>query len=70
MDLLDLISNIGSNLSLFIGISFISLAEIFELFVEIICIVFQNKKQNKSSQPALNMVDFKVKKLRKRTYSL
>jgi hypothetical protein len=31
MDLFDLISNIGSNLSLFIGISFISLAEIIEL---------------------------------------
>jgi len=45
MDLFDLISNIGSNLSLFIGISFISLAEIIELLLELFCIFFESKKE-------------------------
>jgi hypothetical protein len=39
MDIFDLISNIGGNLGLFIGISFLSFAELIELFVEIICII-------------------------------
>ena len=37
---LDLISNIGGNLGLFIGISFLSFAELIELLVEIIYIIF------------------------------
>ncbi len=40
MDLYDFISNIGGNLSLFIGISFLSLIEFIELFIEIIVIIF------------------------------
>ncbi len=67
MDLFDLISSIGSNLSLFIGISFISLAEIVELFTEIFCIIFENKKCKKSPQGSLN-TDGKINK--KRTISL
>ena len=39
MDVFDLISNIGGNLGLFIGISFLSLAEFIELFIEIIYII-------------------------------
>jgi len=39
MNEFDLISNIGGNLGLFIGISFLSFAELIELFVEIICII-------------------------------
>jgi len=39
MDEFDLISNIGSNLSLFIGISFLSFAEIIEIIGEIIIIL-------------------------------
>ena len=35
----DLISNIGGNLGLFIGISFLSFAELIELFIEIIYII-------------------------------
>jgi len=53
MDLLDLISNIGSNLSLFIGISFISFAEIVELLIEIFCIFFENRTNSK--QPSLKI---------------
>jgi hypothetical protein len=43
MDLFDFISNIGGNLSLFIGISFLSLIEFIELFIEIIVIIFNRK---------------------------
>ena len=32
MDILDLISNIGGTLGLFIGMSFLSFAEVFEIF--------------------------------------
>jgi len=39
MNEFDLISNIGGNLGLFIGISFLSFAELIELLVEIICII-------------------------------
>ena len=39
MNVFDLISNIGGNLGLFIGISFLSFAELIELLVEIICII-------------------------------
>ena len=44
MDLSDLISNIGSNLSLFIGISFLSFAEIIEILIEIIIILLEKKQ--------------------------
>jgi hypothetical protein len=39
MNILDLISNIGGNLGLFIGVSFLSFAEIIELFIEILFIL-------------------------------
>jgi hypothetical protein len=39
MNEFDLISNIGGNLGLFIGISFLSFAELIELFIEIIYII-------------------------------
>ena len=41
MTVFDLISNIGGNLGLFIGISFLSFAEIIELLVEIILIIYK-----------------------------
>jgi hypothetical protein len=41
MNVFDLISNIGGNLGLFIGISFLSFAELIELLVEIICIILK-----------------------------
>jgi hypothetical protein len=37
----DLISNLGDNFGLFIGISFLSFAEFIELFIEIILILFK-----------------------------
>jgi hypothetical protein len=46
MNEFDLISNIGGNLGLFIGISFLSFAELIELFVEITCI-FLGKRGNR-----------------------
>ncbi len=80
MDILDLISSIGSNLSLFIGISFISLAEIFELFVEILLIFFESKKIKTQATSLLvplsspsklsNENDSAYKKKKKRTYSV
>ena len=47
MNVIDLISNIGSNLSLFIGISFISFAEIIEVIGEIVIILLLRKKDLK-----------------------
>ena len=44
MDIIDLISNIGSTLSLFIGISFLSFAEIIEVIGEIVIILLLRKK--------------------------
>jgi hypothetical protein len=41
MTVFDLISNIGGNLGLFIGISFLSFAELIELLVEIILIIYR-----------------------------
>ena len=41
MTVFDLMSNIGGNLGLFIGISFLSFAEIIELLVEIILIIYK-----------------------------
>ncbi len=80
MDILDLISSIGSNLSLFIGISFISLAEIFELFVEILLIFFESKKIKTQATSLLvplsspsklsNENDSAYKQKKKRTYSV
>jgi hypothetical protein len=43
MNVFDLISNIGGNLGLFIGISFLSFAELIELLVEIIYIILGKK---------------------------
>jgi hypothetical protein len=43
MNEFDLISNIGGNLGLFIGISFLSFAELIELLVEIIYIILGRK---------------------------
>jgi len=43
MDGFDFISNIGGNLGLFIGISFLSLIELVEFLIEIICIFFKRK---------------------------
>jgi len=67
MDLLDLISNIGSNLSLFIGISFISFAEIVELLIEIFCIFFENKRPKLTSP--LRKVSYMVYKINIKRHS-
>jgi len=45
MDFIDLIANIGGNLGLFIGVSFLSFAEIIELILEIFIILCRKKKQ-------------------------
>ena len=45
-ELIDLIANIGGNLGLFIGISFLSFAELFELIIEIIVILFHKNNNN------------------------
>ena len=43
MTFVDLISNVGGTFGLFIGISFLSLAEIFELIFQIIFILFEKR---------------------------
>ena len=40
-DIWDLVSNIGGNSGLFIGISFLSFAEIIELIVELLFIIME-----------------------------
>lgn len=40
MSVYDMVANIGGNLSLFIGISFVSVVEVFEFFIELLCAVF------------------------------
>jgi hypothetical protein len=47
MDEWDLISNIGGNLGLFIGFSFLNLVELIELIIEIIIISVQKKSSSK-----------------------
>ena len=47
MDFFDLISNIGGNLGLFIGISFLSFAEIIELLIEAIYIICEKRQFHK-----------------------
>jgi len=42
MQFIDLISNIGGSLGLFVGISFISFLELFEILIEIIFVYFEN----------------------------
>jgi len=44
MDFFDLISNIGGNLGLFIGISFLSFAEIIEFIIEVVYILVDSKR--------------------------
>ena len=44
----DLVSNIGGTLGLFLGLSFLSLIEFFEIFLQILIIsLFKRKNQNK-----------------------
>ena len=44
MSLSDLISNIGGNLGLFIGISFLSFAEIIEILIEVLIFLINKNK--------------------------
>ena len=44
MDIFDLVSNIGSNLSLYFGVSFVSFAEFIEIIGEIVIILFEKKR--------------------------
>ena len=44
MDFFDLVSNIGGNLGLFIGVSFLSFAEIIEFIIEAVYILFESKR--------------------------
>ena len=46
----DLVSNIGGTLGLYIGLSFLSLVEIFEILLQILIISFQKKKVTNNSQ--------------------
>ena len=46
----DLVSNIGGTLGLYIGLSFLSLVEIFEILLKILIISFQKKKVTNNSQ--------------------
>ena len=45
MEMFDLVSNIGGILGLFIGVSFLSFIEIFELIFEVLFILAERKNQ-------------------------
>jgi hypothetical protein len=47
MQLFDLISNIGGLLGLFLGVSFLTLAEVIEAFLAIFEILIANFRSNK-----------------------
>jgi hypothetical protein len=47
MDFFDLISNIGGNLGLFIGVSFLSFAEIIEFIIEVVYILFERNRSKR-----------------------
>jgi len=47
-DIYGLISNIGGSLSIFIGLSFVSLFEIIEIFIEFFFLFFENNKLKKT----------------------
>jgi len=49
MDSYDFISNIGGNFGLFIGVSFLSFAELIEFIIEIILIFFSTKNSSINS---------------------
>ena len=53
-DIWDLISNIGGNLGLFIGFSFLTFSELFELIFEVIIILF-NKQSTKSNETSSSL---------------
>ncbi|CAF0974835.1 unnamed protein product [Brachionus calyciflorus] len=50
MELVDLISNIGGLLGLFIGISILSFAELIEIFIEILFVLYEYKKRSLSTK--------------------
>ena len=60
MDEWDLISNIGGNLGLFIGFSFLNLVELIELIIEIIIISVQKKSSSKRKVNSLELSWFCV----------
>ena len=47
----DLLSNVGGTLGLFIGISFLSFAEIFEILFQVIFILFEKNEKSSSIAP-------------------
>ena len=53
LDLYTLISGIGGTLGLFLGMSFLSILEIFGIFFEILCLLKQNYIVNKSGDVVL-----------------
>lgn len=55
MDFIDLIANIGGNLGLFIGVSFLSFAEIIELILEIF-FYYVEKRNNSTEKNSINLL--------------
>lgn len=51
MSLFDLVSNVGGILGLFLGLSFLSLAELIEIIVELMMILFETNLKSRSVNP-------------------
>ncbi len=58
MDEWDLISNIGGNLGLFIGFTFLNFVELIELIIEIIIISVKKKKSSNGKVSSLELTYF------------
>ena len=58
-DRIEFISNIGGNLSLFVGISFVSFFEIIEIIIEVLIILFQKNKFTRSNLSGEIDIQFK-----------
>lgn len=49
-EMVDLISNIGGTLGLFIGVNFFNFIEIVELFLQILFIIFKSEKKIRDAE--------------------
>ena len=61
MQLFDLISNIGGLLGLFLGVSFLTLAEVLEAFLAIFQILIANLKSKKKDDNKMTMNNEEIK---------
>ena len=60
MELIDLVAYIGGTLGLFLGVSFLSFAEIFEIFFEMIFLAIEHNAKKRSHK---RKIEIEVKEI-------